>query len=232
MKIEIWSDFACPFCYLGKKKLEKAIAAFPHKENIEVIYKAYELSPNLTEDSNLVGIDGFVKTKGVEREQAVQSFAGITNAAKAYGLNYQMDKIKMVKTYKAHRLAKWANTHNLEAELSELLFDAYFIKGENLADNDLLLSLVDKLGLNRNDALKVLESNEFSDVVDAQISESRRFGVRGVPFFVFNRKFAVSGAQSDEHFTSALQQAYEEENTFEVIGDEGADACGPNGCDI
>lgn len=231
MVIEIWSDFACPFCYIGKKKLEKALNNFEHKDKVEVVFKSYELNPNAPLETNEKGYEAFSKLKGMPIEQVRQTFNQLTLTAQAYDLDYQMNEIVMTSTRKAHRLAKWAKTKNKEAELTEELFNAYFSEGLNIADNNVLLSFVEELNLDVKEAEDVLNNNLFEEEVANQINEGKSLGVRGVPFFVFNRKFAISGAQPDEHFNEALKKAYEVESPFETVGSSD-DTCGPDGCEI
>ena len=231
MVIEIWSDFACPFCYIGKKKLEKALNNFEHKDKVKIEFKSYELNPNAPLETNDKGYEAFAKLKGMPIDQVKQMFNQLTLTAQAYDLDYQMNEIVMTSTRKAHRLAKWAKTKNKEAELTEELFNAYFSEGLNIANNKTLLNLVEKVGLDVNEAKDVLNNNLFEDEVANQINEGKSLGVRGVPFFVFNRKFAISGAQPDEHFNEALKKAYEVESPFETVGSSD-DTCGPDGCEI
>ena len=232
MKIEIWSDYVCPFCYIGKRKLEKALKQFDYSNQVEIVFKAYELNPYAPEIPDGVGYEGFAKAKNITIEKAKAMMDPIVGVASQYGLEYHMDKTLMINTHKAHRLAKWARTFNKEIELSELLMNANFKLGLNLADNDVLLGLVKEIGLDPTLALKVLESNEFSDVVKAEFEEASELGVRGVPFFVFNRKYAISGAQPDEQFVLALKKAYEDSVTFEELATDEDQLCGDDGCKI
>lgn len=233
MKIEIWSDFACPFCYIGKKKIEKALKNFKHKDKVEVVYKAYELSPNFDDKVQGVGVEAFAKLKGIDLEQARKMYNTVALRAQEYDLDYQVDDIVMVSTRKAHRLAKWANEFNKEAEISEKIFNAYFVLGLNINDNDVLLSFVKELNLDEEKALEVLNSKKYDDVVSDQIKKAQAIGVQGVPFFVFDRKFAISGAQRDDIFEQALNKAYEEyKPKFETVGDKDDASCGPDGCEI
>lgn len=232
MKIEIWSDYVCPFCYIGKRKLEKALAQFDYANQVEIVFKAYELNPYASETPDGVGYEGFAKAKNVTIEKARSMMDPIVGVAAQYGLEYHMDKTLTVNTHKAHRLAKWARTFNKEIELSELLMNANFKLCLNLADNEVLLSLVKDIGLDQNLALKVLESDQYSDVVKTEIEEAIQLGVRGVPFFVFNRKYAISGAQPDEQFVLALKKAYEDSVTFEELATDEDQLCGDDGCEI
>lgn len=231
MKIVVWSDFVCPFCYIGKRKLEKAINNFSHKENIEVEYKSFKLNPDAPEEPIGRGYESFAKLKGMEVSQAKELFDRIENQAKTMDLHFQMHQTQTVSTNKAHRLTKWAKQFNKDKSLTELLMEAYFIKGLNVANNETLLEMVKVLGLDLDEARKVLDSEQFEDLVQEDINEARQSGVRGVPFFVFNNKYAISGAQPDEVFEKALKQAYDEASPFEKVGssdDEGL--CGPDGC--
>lgn len=232
MKIEIWSDFACPFCYIGITKLEKALKSFEHKNEVEVIYRSYELNPNAEEVVEDKGHVAFAKAKGIPVNDAKKMFDQVAITAKASGLDYKMSEILMTSTRKAHRLAKWAKTKGKEQEFSELVFSAYFTKGLNISDNNVLLGFIEKLGLDVKEAKDVLEKNLFDNVVTKEIKEGLNLGVKGVPFFVFNRKFAISGAQPDQHFVDALKRAYEEKPILEQVNEATDDACGEGGCAI
>lgn len=211
MKIELWSDFACPFCYIGKKRFDKALEAFPHKEKVEVVYKAYQLNPNAPK--NMVGnaYEAFAKSHGTTTEQAKQKFAMFQENAKTVGLEYNYDIIQMTNTYDAHRVAKYASTVGLEQEVTDRFMKAYFTDGENLADYDTLIKLSGEVGLNEEEIKRVLEGNKYEDTVKQEMLEGRQVGVRGVPFFVLNRKYGVSGAQAQEYFEQVLQKLWEEE---------------------
>jgi len=137
MIIEIWSDFVCPFCYIGKRKVEKAINKLPNKPNIKVIYKAFELNPEAPLNNSLRGSKAFAKMKGYSEAQSKQMFLDVAKKASEYGLKYDMENTIPVKTYKAHRLAKWARIYKKENALTELLMDAHFVKGLNIADDDI-----------------------------------------------------------------------------------------------
>lgn len=233
MKIELWSDFACPFCYIGKKRFEKALNRFPHKDEVEVIYKAYQLNPQAPKVMAGSSYESFARGHGMSVEQAKQRFQMFTDNAKSVGLTYNYDIIQMTNTFDAHRLAKWANTLGKEALLTDRFMKAYFTEGHNLANFDELVKLSEEVGLNPEEARKVLESSDFASEVKAQINESRQIGVQGVPFFVINRKYGVSGAQAEEYFYGALEQIYAEEHPLQSLDDqdEGA-ACTDESCSL
>ncbi len=233
MKIELWSDFGCPFCYIGKTRFENALNKFEHKDVVEVVYKAYQLNPNAPKVMTQGVAESFAKGHRVSVEAAKKKFDMFVNAAKAVGLKYDYVNIKLTNTFDSHRLAKWANQFGLEHALTNRLMKAYFTDGLNLANHETLLSLAKEVGLNSKDAKDILSSNLYKDQVDNEIYEGRQVGVQGVPFFVLNRKYAISGAQQEEYFLSALNQLWTETNPIEAF--EGADnghVCNDEGCSI
>lgn len=232
MKIEIWSDFACPFCYIGKKRFEKALEKFPHKNSVEVVYKAYQLNPNAPKTMVGTAYESFAKGHGMSVEQAKQRFAMFTQNAKTVGLTYNYDMVQMTNTFDAHRLAKWAATLQREDVLTDRFMNAYFTEGKNLADHETLLSLVNELDFDVKEAQQVLIQGKYADTVRAQIKEAQQIGVQGVPFFVINRKYGVSGAQSEETFAQALEQIYREENPLQTLGKDDGAMCTDDNCEI
>lgn len=234
MKIELWSDFACPFCYIGKKRFEQALEAFPHKDNVEVIFKAYQLNPNAPTQMTDSAAETFAKGHRMSVEQARQRFDMFQTQAKTVGLTYNYDIIQMTNSFDAHRIAKWANQFGKEYELTERLMKAYFTDGLNISDLNTLVNLAGEVGLNQDEAKKVLETNQYGDQVNAEINEGRQIGVQGVPFFVLNRKYGISGAQPVEYFTQVLEKLWEEEKpAFETIdgADKGA-TCNDDTCEF
>lgn len=227
MKIEIWSDFACPFCYIGKTRFEQALSQFEHKDQVEVVYKAYQLNPNAPKEMTKSAAVSFAEGHGMSESDAEQRFKMFVNNAKTAGLTYNYDIIQMTNTFDAHRLAKYANTKGLEDALTARLMKAYFTDGLNLADIQTLIQLGEEVGLEADEAKRVLENNTYADEVKAQINEGRQVGVQGVPFFVINRKYGVSGAQQTEYFLQALKQIWSEENPIQTIGE--GDTCHDDG---
>lgn len=232
MKIEIWSDFACPFCYIGKKRFEKALEKFTHKDAVEVIYKAYQLNPYAPKVMTGTAYESFAKGHRMSVEQAKKRFKMFTDNAKTVGLVYDYDKIQMTNTFDAHRLAKWANTFGKEAVVTDRFMKAYFTEGKNLADFNTLLSLVEALGFDVDEAKRILEEGTYAQEVHRQIDEAKQIGVQGVPFFVINRKYGVSGAQSEETFAQALAQIYLEEHPITPLAQEDGGMCTDEHCEI
>lgn len=233
MKIEIWSDFGCPFCYIGKKRFDNALQKFEHKDQVEVIFKAYQLNPNAPKVMTSSAYETFAKGHNMTTAQAKERFKMFTENAKTVGLNYNYDIIQMTNTVDAHRIAKWANQFGKEPVITDRFMKAYFTEGLNLSDYDTLVKLSEEVGLDGKEARKVLETNEFSEKVLTEQQEARQIGVQGVPFFVVNRKYGISGAQQEEYFTAALEQIWSEENPIQTLDDQDeAQACTDESCSI
>ena len=233
MKIELWSDFACPFCYIGKTRFDKALSKFAHKDEVEVIYKAYQLDPSAPKVMNGSAEEAFAKGHRVTAKEAKAKFRLFVRAAKEVGLEYNYDIIQLTNSFDAHRLAKWARSFNKETEVTNRFMKAYFTEGKNLADEQTLIELITEIGLNKDDAKFVLNGTKFKDVVEAEIAEGRQVGVRGVPFFVLNRKYGISGAQPVEHFTEVLEQLWAETNPVaELKVMSKGETCSDEGCSI
>ena len=212
MKIEIWSDIACPFCYIGKRKLEKAIQKLKDSSLVEVEWKSFQLNPDLVSDPSLSTLDYISQSKGWSREQTLQVTSQVVSMAKDEGLNFDFTQTVVANTKKAHRLLHLAKETGHQDQLKERLLKAYFSEGLNVDDTDTLLRLSEEVGLNKYSAEATLLSEKFTDALEQDVYESKLIGVQGVPFFVFDRKFGISGAQPDEVFDQTLQQALQESN--------------------
>ncbi len=205
--VEIWSDVACPFCYIGKRRFEQALAQFPGRDEVKVTWKSFQLAPDLVTDPSKSIYQYLAERKGWSIEQAREINQNVVRMAAASGLHYQMDKIVVTNTRNAHRLLQFAKQQGKGDALKEALLNAYFCEGKNTDDKNTLLALATEAGLSESESRDVLESNRFNDAVDADILEAQRIGVRGVPFFVFNRSFAISGAQESDAFLEGLEKA-------------------------
>jgi predicted DsbA family dithiol-disulfide isomerase len=210
MKIEIWSDVMCPFCYIGKRNFETALEQFSNMNGIEVEWKSFQLDPSLPEvqDSNYT--DYLMVSKGLGRPQVEGMLNNVTQMAKGVGLEYDFERAVMVNSFKAHRVLQLAKMRGLGDAAEERLFRAFFTEGRNIADDDTLLELGKEAGLNETEIRSSLSDERYSDMVKQDIQEARAIGVTGVPFFVFNRKYAVSGAQPPQAFLQTLEKAYAE----------------------
>ncbi|MDS9472134.1 DsbA family protein [Sporosarcina pasteurii] len=206
MKIEVWSDYVCPFCYIGKRRLEEAIKA-SGLEEVEVVYKAYELEPNAIATSDESMIEVLAGKYKISIEEAKAMTDNVALQAQSVGLNYDFEKMRPANTFHAHRLAKFAEQEGLGEQMTEQLLHAYFIEGEKIGTFETLVELSKKLGLSEERTKEMLHSEEFADDVKEDIKEAGQIGVQGVPFFVINRKYAISGAQPTETFVNALRKA-------------------------
>ena len=211
MKIEIWSDIACPFCYIGKRKLEKAIQKLDDFSQVEVEWKSFQLNPDLVSDPSLSTLDYLSQSKGWSMEQTLQVTSQVVSMAKEEGLNFDFTQTVVANTKKAHRLLHLAKESGHQDQLKERLLKAYFSEGKNVDDSVTLLQLAEEVGLEKHSAEATLLSEKYIDALEQDAYESRLIGVQGVPFFVFDRKFGISGAQPDEVFDRTLKQALDEE---------------------
>lgn len=210
MTIEIWSDVVCPYCYIGKREFENALARFPHKDEVEVEWKSFELDPSAPKRSEHDIYGMLVSKYGGTRDDAQARVHGVVERAKTVGLEYQMDKAIIGNSFDAHRLIQLAKTKGKGAEAEERLFKAYFMEGEHIADHATLVRLAQEIGLEVQEVETMLASTRLAQEVRADEREAQQLGVRGVPFFVIDRKWGVSGAQASDHFLGALEQAWKE----------------------
>jgi protein disulfide-isomerase len=210
LKVEVWSDIMCPFCYIGKRNYEMALAQFENADQIEIIWKSFQLDPSLPETSSENVYEYLANRKGLGLEQVKQLHENVTNTAKTVGLEYNFDKTQISNSFKAHQLIQLAKSKNLGDEAEEVLFYAYFTEGKNLSNTSVLVELGQKIGLNSSEIISALEDKRFEKNVIKDIEEAQQIGVKGVPFFVFDRKYAVSGAQPVDSFYSTLVQAHKE----------------------
>ena len=210
MKIEIWSDYACPFCYIGKRRLEEALTQFEHK--VEVKYKSFELDPNAPVEINQTIYEILASKYGTTLERAKQMSEGVIEQAKSVGLQFDFDSLIPTNTFNAHRLAKIAEENGKDKELVEKLLDAYFVQGKHIGDETVLVELAESVGLDINIVKEHLNSTSYEEDVRKDEYEAKTIGVQGVPFFVINDKYAISGAQPTEVFLNSLKKVWEEEH--------------------
>jgi len=232
MKVEIWSDVMCPFCYIGKRRFENALSHFPNKDEIEIEWKSFQLDPNMKTAPG-VRIDQYLaKKKGWDLDYARQVNDQVTQMAAIDGLTYNFEKAVIANSFNAHRFSHFAKTHGLGHEAEEQLFKAYFTDGKNIDDVQTLIALGMEIGLDANGTKTVLESNAFADEVKQDIAEAQNIGIQGVPFFVMNNKYAISGAQAVPVFKETLEKAFGEwqkdnlKFKLEIVDGE---SCGPDG---
>jgi predicted DsbA family dithiol-disulfide isomerase len=208
MKIEIWSDVVCPFCYIGKRKLERALEKFPYRDKVEVEWKSFQLNPDLQTNPSISTLEHLAQSKGWSIAQTRQITSNVVEMAKAEGLNFDFDKAVVANTKNAHQLIHLAKEFGKQDQIKESLLKAYFSEGKNVDDPDTLIEVGTASGLDPVVITAMLESNRYEIAVNQDINESKLLGVRGVPFFVIDRKFGISGAQPDEIFDQTLEKAW------------------------
>ena len=235
MKIEIWSDVMCPFCYIGKRKFEQAMAQFPHKDKVQVVWKSFQLSPDMQTDTGKNIHEFLAAHKGISLQEAKKMNDYVTQMAKQVGLTFDFDKSVVANSFNAHRFAHFAKQHGKQEDAEELLFRSYFTDGKNIDDYATLIQLGNEIGLDANALKAVLENGSYADAVRADILEAQQLGMRGVPFFVMNRKYAVSGAQESKSFLEMLEKSFAEwqrENPGAMLEVMDGKTCTPDGkCD-
>lgn len=210
MTIEIWSDVMCPFCYIGKRKFETALSQFKHRSNIDIVWKSFQLAPDLKTNPNKTIHQFLAEHKGMSLEQAKGMNDQMAQVAKQVGLQYDFDKAIPANSFNAHRFSHLAKQHSLQNDAEERLFKAYFTEGKNIDDISTLVQLGQEIGLDAAETKTVLESDQYTNDVHQDIYEAQQVGVRGVPFFVLDRKYAISGAQDSETFLQAIDTSYSE----------------------
>ncbi len=210
MQVEIWSDIACPWCYVGKRRFESALAGFAHRDAITVTWRSFELDPHAPVRHDEAQPALLARKYRTSVEQARAMNARMTEAAASEGLNFRLDDVQVGNTLDAHRLLHFAAAHNLREQLAERLFAAYLSEGASLSDAETLVVLATDVGLDASEVRTVLASEQYTDAVRGDEAEAQAIGVTGVPFFVLDRRYGVSGAQSSAVLLSALQQAWDE----------------------
>lgn len=230
MKIEVWSDVMCPFCYIGKRTLGMALDEFEHKDEIEVSFRSYQLDPDAKKNPGVDIHEIMSKKIRGSYEQARQMNAQVAEHAKSIGLNYDFDNLIPTNTYDALRLSYFAKEHGKMGEMIERMMSAYLVEAKDVGDHNVLADLAQEVGLNRDDALKILAGNDYAEQIEKDKKDGQRLGIQGVPFFVINDKYAISGAQPLTAFKDNIQKAWSE---FEVEKKAATDAyCADGVCSI
>ncbi|KRC55146.1 disulfide bond formation protein DsbA [Nocardioides sp. Root79] len=208
MRIEIWADVVCPWCYIGKRRLEKAIAGFEHGDDVEVVYRSYELDPFAPEVGTESTVTVLGRKFGADEAGTRAMMARADEVAAAEGLTFSHADALHARTLTAHRLLHLAKAEGLQHELMEQVLAAYFTRGESLGDHDVLRKAAAEAGLDAGRVEEVLASTEYRDDVMADVAQAQAYGSSGVPFFVIDGRFGISGAQPTELFEQALAQAW------------------------
>lgn len=233
MRVEIWSDIACPWCYVGKARFEKALAAFPHREQVEVVHRSFELDPGRAKDDIQPVLSMLTKKYGMSEAQAEAGEDNLGAQAAAEGLPYRTRGRDHGSTFDMHRLLHFARAQGRQVELLDLLYRANFAEERSVFnDDERLVELAGAAGLDTGAVREVLaDPKAYADEVRADEREAAELGANGVPFFVLDRTYGVSGAQPAEVFTQALTRAWGDRPPLTLV-DGDAEACGPDGCAV
>lgn len=234
MKIEVWSDYVCPFCYIGKRQLEQAIAASGYAGQIEVQFKSYLLDPTTPVNTESSVYEELQRKYNMSEQEVKGMTANVVARAKEVGLTYNFDTMKSANTVAAHRLTKWAEEKGKGPEFTERLLKAYFLEGAAIGKADVLVALAKEVGLDEQEALQVFHSTNYAAEVEQDIKEAQQLGVRGVPFFVLDNKYGISGAQPQEVFEQTIDKAASEaglRKKLQMQGNAGL-SCTDDSCDI
>jgi predicted DsbA family dithiol-disulfide isomerase len=230
LQIDVWSDIACPWCYIGKRHLEQALATFDHKDEVEIVWRAFELDPTAPKVREAIpNVERLAQKYRVSPEQARAMMDRVITAGKGAGLELKLHDSKSGNTFDAHRLLHWAHELGKQDALKERMMRAYQTEGQVISDPDVLVRLATEIGLDETEARAVVTSDRYAANVRADEKLAQELGITGVPFFVLAGKLGVSGAQPVEVMKQVLAKAWADRPQLETFA-EGA-ACGPEGCD-
>lgn len=233
MRIDVWSDIVCPWCYIGKRRLEKALAGFAHADQIEVVWRSYQLDPGAPVVPIEKSVDSLARKYGGGVEGAQQMMDQVEAVAAEEGLLYRLSETLRVNTVDAHRLLHLAlhdGGSEVQSALKEALLSAFFLEVRNVADHDTLTAIAVGVGLDEVRVRDVLASREYDGEVQADIAQAQALGAGGVPFFVLDEKYGISGGQPVEVFTTTLERAWAESKPGLTMVDADGQECGPDGC--
>ncbi|NRA51371.1 MAG: DsbA family oxidoreductase [Phaeodactylibacter sp.] len=207
VKIEIWSDVVCPFCFIGKKKIEQAIAQLGVHDQVEVIWHSYQLDPTFPKDTSMLYYPYHYQRSGYTEAQLKPTGKRLNQIGLQYGIEYKFEHVNVVNSLNLHRLLFWSKEFGLYNQLNERLMIAYFSEGADLSNQDELLEIISRVGLDVIEAKRILESDEYLEVVTAELDKSRKLGINGVPFFLIDGTEKISGAQDNHVFENAISNA-------------------------
>lgn len=238
MRIDIWSDIACPWCFIGKRRFEAALDAFAHRDEVDVEWHSFQLDPTLPTRADGSEADYLSRSKGMALDQVEQMFRHVEAQAAGEGLRFDFDSVVVANSFTAHRLLQLAKAQGVGGEAKEALLSGHFEQGRDISDHDYLAEVGQEVGIDPALIRRVLDSDEFVAEVEADIAEARALGIGGVPFFVIDRRYGISGAQPSAVFAEALGTAWQESGKLSVLagdpsGPESTSGavCGPEGCD-
>ena len=221
IKVDIWSDVVCPWCYIGKRRLEAGAAVFAERRGdarqVEVEFHSFELSPDIPVDFEGTSVDFLVRHKRIPAERVREMHERVAGIAASVGLDYDFRTVRPTNTVKAHQLLHLAKAHGVQPEMKERLLSAHFVEGRHVGRDDELAELAHEVGLDREEALRSLKDEDFLPAVRADQRLAAQLGISGVPFFVIDGKYAISGAQPSDVFTDVLTHVQEEEPSEERV---------------
>ena len=228
MDVEIWSDIACPWCYIGKRRFEAALAQFEHRDEVRVTWRSFELDPSAPREREGDRAARLAEKYGMTLEQAHAAERQLTEAAAGEGLDFRFDIARSGRTFDGHRIIHLAAEHGLQDAMKERLLQAYFTEGELIGDQDTLVRLASEVGLPEAEVRETLAGERFTDEVRAEELTAQRFGISAVPTFVVDRALGASGAHPPEQLLGLLRQGWDSRAPVSVV--TGGEACGPDGC--
>jgi predicted DsbA family dithiol-disulfide isomerase len=235
MKVDIWSDVVCPWCYIGKRRFEAALVRFPHKSEIHLTWRSFELDPSAPPSPDRTGhyVEHLAHKYGTTTDQAQLMIDRVTSAAAEEGLSYRFDIARRGNTFDAHRLLHLALRNGVQDELKERLDHATFTEGLPVSDHQALTEVAVEVGLDEIEVKEVLTSDTYADAVRADEAQARTYGISAVPFFVIDGKYGIAGAQPSEVIADALERAWSERNPLTVLGEGAAsEGCADASCDV
>ena len=224
MKVEIWSDVVCPWCYIGKRRFESALGRFAHRDDVEVVWRSFELDPSAPARRTGDSAQRLADKYGISRAQAIASQDRLTQMATAEGLAFHFEQAQSGNTFDAHRLLHLASERGLQDAVKERLFRAYFSEGEAIGEGETLVRLAAEVGLDSAETRSVIGSDTYAENVRAEEQEARELGINGVPFFVVDRRYGVSGAQPADVLLQVLDRAWADTHPTLVLTPAGVNA--------
>lgn len=231
MKVDIWSDVACPWCFIGKRRFEAGLRDFAHADDVEITWHSYQLDPSLPEHYDGSEVDYLAERKGMPREQVRQMFGHVAQQAESVGLHYDFDKLVVANSLRAHHLLHVAARHGVADAVKEELLSAHFEHGIDIGAAEELVAIGARHGLDAAEVRAALDDPRIRSEVEHDFAQARAYGIQGVPFFVLDGKYGVSGAQPAQTFTAALDQAWADTHPLVMQAGDAA-VCGPDGCAV
>lgn len=231
MRVDIWTDIVCPFCYIGHAQFSKALEDFSHKDKVEVVHHSFQLQPDAPKSSSgRKSYEDLAERKGESIENMKEMFRSVAQSGDREGLVMNMLETTTVNTFDGHQLIHFAAKHGKQDEAVRAMFEAYFTDNRDVADRSVLREIAAKVGLDEKEFDKSLTAGEFADSVKADVQQAASIGIRGVPFFMIDDKFGISGARGAEAFASVLEKAWKESHPLHMIDEGEANVCADGAC--